>query len=460
MPNETYIYNGGEHKPLPTVKYNEATLTNETDYKLSYENNISVGEATVKITLQGNYDGTIEKNFTISPKDSSNNDLDATLPVTTFVYTGKEIKPEVNVTDKGSSLTLNEDYTLEYKDNIAVGSGSVKVVFKGNYSGSITRTFTIRKITMDDGVNVSLSQTTFIYNSFEHTPSPTVTYQGKPLSIDNDYELSYENNINIGEATLTVTFKGNYDGTKVLHFNIIKAESTSVEMTLDSYIFVYTGEEIKPIATLKLGDYVLIEGTDFTLNYENNIDAGTGNAVATLSGNFEGSLNKEFVINPKTIENVDVELPGDDETPYTGEEIEPDVNVNDGDTPLVEGVDYIIKYENNVEAGVATIRIIFIGNYSGEITKQFTILKPIDYIMIGMFSLLGLYIAYLLAKYFITRRRNVDGSFIASSAIMLAGTIVGVCLESTLTIWLAFSINIVAMFTSLMLFWFTRLSKY
>ena len=62
-----------------------------------------------------------------------------------YVYTGSAIKPSVTVSANGKTLKLNTDYTLEYKNNTAVGTASVIVTGKGNYADvpKVTRTFTI-----------------------------------------------------------------------------------------------------------------------------------------------------------------------------------------------------------------------------------------------------------------------------------------------------------------------------
>lgn len=61
-----------------------------------------------------------------------------------YTYTGKEVKPTFTIKNSaGSKLVLNKDYTLTYKNNIKVGKSTVKITFKGMYSGSKTFTFTI-----------------------------------------------------------------------------------------------------------------------------------------------------------------------------------------------------------------------------------------------------------------------------------------------------------------------------
>lgn len=60
---------------------------------------------------------------------------------------------------------------------------------------------------------------------------------------------------------------------------------------------------------------------------------------------------------------------------YTGNEIKPTVTVKDGSTTLNEGTNYSLTYENNINAGIATVTITGKGKYTGSITKTYTINK-------------------------------------------------------------------------------------
>jgi GH25 family lysozyme M1 (1,4-beta-N-acetylmuramidase) len=65
-------------------------------------------------------------------------------------YTGKQIKPSPVVKYKGATLKKGTDYTLSYGTNKATGKATVKVTGKGNYAGSVTKTFYIvpKKVTI------------------------------------------------------------------------------------------------------------------------------------------------------------------------------------------------------------------------------------------------------------------------------------------------------------------------
>ncbi|MBQ0125394.1 MAG: hypothetical protein KBS59_03615, partial [Clostridiales bacterium] len=110
----------------------------------------------------------------------------------------------------------------------------------------------------------------------------------------------------------------------------------------------------------------------YTVSYENNINAGTATANITLTGKYSGTLMTTFAIAPKTIGSV--ELIGTQV--YDGTEKKPAVKVTDGNKLLIEGTDYTVTYANNVNAGIATATVSFMGNYTGTVVTQFAIKSP------------------------------------------------------------------------------------
>ncbi|WP_295212147.1 hypothetical protein [Ruminococcus sp.] len=139
LSTSTYAYDGKAKQPSVTVKLNGKTLKKGTDYTVSYSNNTKVGTATVKITAKGNYTGTISKTFKIK-----NNFAKSTVSgIATKTYTGKAQTQKITVKFNGKTLKSGTDYTLTYTNNTKVGTATVKITAKGNYTGTITRTFKI-----------------------------------------------------------------------------------------------------------------------------------------------------------------------------------------------------------------------------------------------------------------------------------------------------------------------------
>ena len=89
-------YTGNSISPLPTITYNNKTLKKDTDYTLSYSNNINAGTATITITGKGNFTGMTSTTFIITQKSAEKLNISE---IANQIYTGKEIKPNVVITD-------------------------------------------------------------------------------------------------------------------------------------------------------------------------------------------------------------------------------------------------------------------------------------------------------------------------------------------------------------------------
>ncbi|MBR1749444.1 MAG: fibronectin type III domain-containing protein [Ruminococcus sp.] len=139
--SSSYTYSGNSNKPAATITYGSKTLKEGTDYTLTYKNNINAGTATVTAAGKGKYKGSISKTFKIAKKALSGSKI--SFKKTKLAYTGKAIKPSLTVTLGGKTLKSGTDYTLSYKNNTKVGTASVTITGKGNYSGSLVTTFTI-----------------------------------------------------------------------------------------------------------------------------------------------------------------------------------------------------------------------------------------------------------------------------------------------------------------------------
>ena len=113
---------------------------------------------------------------------------------------------------------------------------------------------------------------------------------GTQLTKGVDYDLSYENNVNVGKANVNITYKGNYTGTRSVNFIIIaKALSNDLVDISETTAQTYTGSEITPTPTIKFGDVTLVKDKDYTLSYEDNVNAGK----AKINVSFIGDRKRE-----------------------------------------------------------------------------------------------------------------------------------------------------------------------
>lgn len=89
----------------------------------------------------------------------------------TFTYSGSAINPEVTVIVKGETVS-EEFYTLQYSNNVNVGTASILVTFSGKYSGTATGEFTINAKALDsETANVTVEDSGLIQTGKALTPT-------------------------------------------------------------------------------------------------------------------------------------------------------------------------------------------------------------------------------------------------------------------------------------------------
>ena len=157
-----------------------------------------------------------------------------TLSTSTYAYDGKAKKPGVTVKLNGKTLKNGTDYTVSYSNNTKVGTAKVTITGKGNYTGSVSKTYSIKnnfkKATISGISNKS-------YTGKNITQSITVKYNGKTLKKGTDYTVSYSNNKKVGTATVKITGKGSYTGTITKTFKINPAKQEIQKLTAKSKAF-------------------------------------------------------------------------------------------------------------------------------------------------------------------------------------------------------------------------------
>ena len=142
---------------------------------------------------------------------------EASVKVAGQTYSGKALEPAVTVKLGDKTLVKGTDYDVKYSNNVNVGTAKVTVTGKGAYTGTKKSSFTI---VAADASNATVKVAAQTYTGKALTPAPTVSLGGKTLKKGTDYDVSYSNNTNVGTATATVKFKGNYSGTAKGTFKI------------------------------------------------------------------------------------------------------------------------------------------------------------------------------------------------------------------------------------------------
>ncbi len=189
---------------------------------------------TTKATLTKN--GSIVKKCSVCGKVASNTAIKYpktfTLSATSYTYNGAVKKPTVTVKDSAGKTISSSNYTVTYASGRKnVGTYTVKVTMKGNYTGTKTLSFKINPINVSK-CKLSLSTTAYTYDGKVKKPAVTVkTASGTKLTTSS-YTVTYASGRkNVGTYKVTVKMKGNYTGTKTLTFKINPAKTTVSKVT-------------------------------------------------------------------------------------------------------------------------------------------------------------------------------------------------------------------------------------
>ena len=143
---------------------------------------------------------------------------------------------------------------------------------------------------------------------------------------------------------------------------------------------IYTGKpltqkvKIKDTTTGKL----LKEGKDYTISYENNVNAGTATLVVRgVSGSgHTGVLRMNFTIAPQTVAKKVKGKVLQKKILYTGAELKPSFSLTYNKMTLTAGKDYQVSYANNIAKGTGQIIVTGQGNYTGTQVIKFKISGP------------------------------------------------------------------------------------
>lgn len=392
-----YSYTGYEICPvgISVTDYIDNTkyrLTEDVDYTLTYTNNLNAGTAYINVEGKNNFSGKATANFmitssTISSGGSggSNSFLDqgtgeisgstAVSPgnvnlsmdtVDAMYFTGSPVYPKVSI----AGMTENIDYTVTFANNVDVGTAVATITGIGNNNGTITKNFRIIAQLSKCTISPIPAQQ---YTGSEVKPALTVKCGSNILMEGVDYAATYSNNINIGTATVTLRAlnNANYTGTTSTTFSI---GNDVGGFMISGYApsYAYTGKAITPGVVVETGSRTLTQGTDYTVSYANNVNAGTATITVTGIGRYSGTQTANFVIEPKSVQSLETSDIAD--RTYTGDAYTPDITVSDGSKVLTKGVDYTVTYTNNTEPGVATVVIKGANsNYAGTKIISFKI---------------------------------------------------------------------------------------
>lgn len=409
--------------------YEQRIFIKDQDYTVSFTNNINVGRAYIVFQAIGNnctgakyVEYTIWKDINKDYGTGKNIAID---PIPDLQYTGTEQKPVPVVKDAGNVLRAGEDtYSVVYNDAdtyTEVGRHTITVRFDGTYyRGSAASATPSAPSSNDKAVEFqivrrksSTLEAVFTEGSGKYTYTGTapdlkyaVRIKGENIVLPaGDFTVEYGTTGNTApadagkytvkivptsaaaakyemEAGRDIELTYTIDPKPIDKFSIQLAGSGSYTATYDN------GNKVEPAVTVFDENNSLVSADHYTVEYKNNVNAGTATAEVTGTGNYTGTIKKEFTIAPKDLGtfaagSVDLEIASvspDSPTPYTytGESIVPDVET------LTLGGREIIKEGRAVAAGEVTFESTAVdasdtgytftikghGNYTGSLESN------------------------------------------------------------------------------------------
>ncbi|MCM1091767.1 MAG: pectinesterase family protein [Muribaculum sp.] len=327
-------------------------------------------------------------------------------------YTGQAIKPALTISNGLTYLGKN-DYTVTYRDNKNVGTATVTIKGKGNYTETISTTFNIVKKNLGDS-DVTLQNKVLALkkSNKEQKPKPVVLWKKKKLSLNKDYKVTYfaeaDYNANGSKATelsgvkeagryvMQIEGINNMEG--IICETVVVTDAahmiSKANVRLASKTMQATGAQVQFIAdkdnearniTVKIGQKELTYGTEFELEYENNILPGKATVTVRGKGEYAGEKKVNFTIKGTDIRRATVTGLPTSPVVYAGGAVtlsgltvtipntDPATREERPEITLASGTDFTVSYKNNSKAGSAQIIFTGTGMYSGKLSKSFRI---------------------------------------------------------------------------------------
>ena len=354
------------------------TITNN----LQKDSNVTVKVSSTTATYGSKVDirATISRAATIS-KAANAITRAAENYVEFFVGTDSNKKSLGTANVSGDTVTIF-NVEISQEKGFAVGENTITVEYGGSM-GLKPQTGSTR-LTVEGDLKDAIVTVNgeYFYTNSPITPEVSVTWKGTQLTKDTDYTVNCTNNTNAGTATVTVSGKGNYTGTKTENFTIAPAQLNDATVKVNG-TYTYTGQAQTPAA----GDVVVtlggktIPSDQYTISASNNINAGqaTVTVTAKAGGNYTGSASGKFTIALASLNDAKVEVSGG-QFIYDGTSKDPTVTVTLDSKTLSAGTDYTLSYSNSnggdgnlTNAGTVTVTATGKGNYTGTKTEKFTI---------------------------------------------------------------------------------------
>ena len=223
--------------------------------------------------------------------------------IPSVTYTGSAKKPNVTVKDGDYTLVEDKDYTVTYSNNTNAGTATATVTGKGNYTGSVSKNFTINKASRD--VTFNPYHFTRTFGDPDFTIVPTTSGGGILSYSSNDISIATVNSstgkvhiVGVGKVRITARLSGssNYRPASDWYEVTVVAKEVAATMIGEIAEQTYTGSPLTPAVVVTDGDATLTEETDYTVEYTNNTETGEATVTITGKGNYTGTVSTTFTI--------------------------------------------------------------------------------------------------------------------------------------------------------------------
>ena len=240
----SFEYTSNPIQPSIVLKDAEGNLIEEQNYTLRYSNNINVGQATIIVNGKNNYTGQKEVIFNITKAnnrinlfgvDNNNRIIVKSIFGTPYLkyYLDKECRNEVAELTNNKPTNSGTYYVKAFVDGTenynSTSSEVIEYIISsesnlpnlpdGEENPSIPDNDIELEILFNDTRQIE-------YTGSEIKPNIEIRLQEKKLEEGKDFELTFSNNINVGQATIEIIGMGNFKGMKLKQiFSITKARN-------------------------------------------------------------------------------------------------------------------------------------------------------------------------------------------------------------------------------------------
>ncbi len=327
-----------------------------------------------------------DSDFTIDINGHKTDDIDVNNGKITIIdsKTGGDVKGHLDI-KKDSTVTIGNvkiSGTIHTMGQLILNGGDINKIILADET--IKLYFNNSDIIINDGIYLyGIYGEKIIINAEPHNVIPIVldgigVQQGAAYAVAGDGIALKSDWFNASSDDSIIDLSTSIEDNK-LRIGALLNDKVYAELDENKNI-IYSGSELKPSVKVyynwdNMFSVQLKEGSDYNVTYSDNINVGTATAIVTGIGAYSGTKKVTFTIESKKISSPTFDGLKPEYT-YTGQKVEPEFALMDGDT-VISSSEYEVSYSGNTEVGTATITITDAtgGNYDINCKAEFDIVK-------------------------------------------------------------------------------------